>query len=159
MALVQSRQHKAYKAEWRHSCQPGCLPVSHDTLVQEGNYLSHTTHLARRHTQNICTHNQSSHVCRAGHQQIGSCANSTFGIRGAKTFIKKTQQVEYTTFKVKLGKVPDHCCHSLTPHTRVLLHATLISLGIGCWRFCPAGLRTLSALLPTWLWKFFLARH
>ena len=37
MALVQSRE---YKTNWSHSCQPRWLPVSHDTLVQEGNYLS-----------------------------------------------------------------------------------------------------------------------
>ena len=45
------------------------------------------------------------------------------------------------------------------PHTRALLHSTLISLGISCQRLCPAGLRTLSALLPTWLWRPFLTGH
>ena len=37
----------------------------------------------------------------------------------------------------------------LSPHSRVLLHTTLISLVIGHRRLCPAGLRTSPALLPT----------
>ena len=59
MALVWSRQHKVYKTKQSHSCQPTWLPVSHDTLVQEGNHLSHTRHSAKclegKHTQDICT--------------------------------------------------------------------------------------------------------
>ena len=47
---------------------------------------------------------------------------------------------------------------SWAPHSRVLLHTTLISLGIAHQRRCPAGLRTSSALLPTWLQRSFLAR-
>ena len=63
MALVWWRQHKVYKTKWSHSCQP----VSHDTLVQEGKLpKSEQTHLARRHTWDICTCDQNRHVCRVG---------------------------------------------------------------------------------------------
>ena len=41
LVLAQSREHKVRKTKWSHSCQPIWLPVSYDTLVQEGNYLSH----------------------------------------------------------------------------------------------------------------------
>ena len=41
MVLVWSRQDKIFKTKWHHSCQIRWLPVSYDTLVQEGDYLRH----------------------------------------------------------------------------------------------------------------------
>ena len=59
MVLVLSRQDKVCTTKWYHSCQPRWLPVSHNTLVQEGNYLSHTRHPAKcllgQHAQGIGT--------------------------------------------------------------------------------------------------------
>ena len=37
--------HKVHKTKWSHSYQPRQLPVSLDTLVQEGNYLSQSKHI------------------------------------------------------------------------------------------------------------------
>ena len=45
VALVGSRSHKVYKTKQSHSQQLRWLPVSHDTLVQEKNYLSQSTHI------------------------------------------------------------------------------------------------------------------
>ena len=45
MALVQLRWHKVYKGKWSHLCLLKWLSVSHDTLVQEKNYLSQSTHI------------------------------------------------------------------------------------------------------------------
>ena len=67
MALVWSRYHKAYKTMWSHSCQPRWLPVSHDTLAQEGNYLADTpgkeTHLEYLHTwpEQLCLKSRTTH--------------------------------------------------------------------------------------------------
>ena len=52
----------------------------------------------------------------------------------------------------------DHCWHSWGPHTKMLFHSMLIFLGVSHQRPCSDGLRTSSALLPTWLWRFFLAK-
>ena len=56
MTLVWSRQHKEYKTKWSHSCQPRWPPVSHDTLVQEGNYLSQSRHIWQGDTPKISSH-------------------------------------------------------------------------------------------------------
>ena len=45
MALVQLRQHKVHKTKWSHLCQLKRLSVSHDTVVQEENYLSPSKHI------------------------------------------------------------------------------------------------------------------
>ena len=56
MALVRSREHKVYKTKWNHSCQPRWLPVSQDTLVQEGTHLSHTRYVYQGGTPKISAH-------------------------------------------------------------------------------------------------------
>ena len=56
MALFQSRWLKVYKIKWSHSCQPRWLPVSHDTLGQEGIYLSQSRHIWQGDTPKISAH-------------------------------------------------------------------------------------------------------
>ena len=90
MALVQSREPKVHKMKWSHSCQPRWLSVSHDTLVQVGNYLSQSRHIWQGDTPKI-----SAHVIRIAewdHPSISSWADSPLGIRDGETFIKKTQK-------------------------------------------------------------------
>ena len=53
MALVQSRWHELYKTKWSESCQHRWMPVSHDTLVQDRNHLSHTRHIWQGDTPEI----------------------------------------------------------------------------------------------------------
>ena len=66
MTLVWSRQHKVYKTNWSHSCQPQWLPASHDTLAQEEKYLSHARHIQQRDTPRISAHVIRQPVYRAG---------------------------------------------------------------------------------------------
>ena len=118
--------------------------VSHDTLVQEENYTRHAwqgdTHL------NICTHDQYSCACTAGPHTDRLLGNSPLAIRGAKTLIKRPGRVGHTILKGRTEAGSRPLLRSQAPHTQVLLHAMLISLGISCWRLCPAGLRTSSGL-------------
>ena len=137
---------------------------------------SEQTHLARRH---ICPCGQSSRVCRA-RPPIGRLLGKFY------TCQQGCQEQPWTTHRL-LSKFPtwQQGCQDIygkdpkgwhSPlwrynwgrlqttaetaelHTRVLPHATLISHGISHQRLCPAGLRTTPALLPTWLWRSFLAR-
>ena len=74
--LVGSRQHKVYKTIWSHSCQPRGLPVRPDTLIQEGNYLSHARHIWQGDTPKISAHgNRTASSAEQDHPQIGSWAN------------------------------------------------------------------------------------
>ena len=100
MALVQSRQHKVYKTKWSHSCQPRWLWVSLDTLVQEGNYLSHARHTWQGDTPKIFAHLTKTAVSAEwDHPYIVSWGSSSLAIRGAKTLIKRPRRVEFTTLK------------------------------------------------------------
>ena len=56
MALVLSKEHKVYEIKWSHSCQPRWLPIIHDTLVQEGNYLSQSRHIWQGDSPKISAH-------------------------------------------------------------------------------------------------------
>ena len=77
------------------------LSASHDTLVQEGTYLSQGRHIWQGDTLNISAHMIRIAVsAEQDHPQIGSWANSTLGITDAKTVIKRPRRVEYTTFSV-----------------------------------------------------------
>ena len=69
------------------------LPASHDTLVQEGNYLSHSRHIWQGDTPKISAHMvRTTMSAEWDHPQIDSWAKSPFGIKGAKTLIEKTQK-------------------------------------------------------------------
>ena len=101
-------KHKVYKTKWSLLCQLKWLSVSHDTLVPEENCLSQSkrlwqggrsAHVARAEMcgeearlRYICTRGQGSYVSGVGHPQRRSWENSTLGMRGAKTFIEKTQK-------------------------------------------------------------------
>ena len=160
MALVWSRQHNIYKSKWNHSCQPRWRPVSHDILVQERNCLNQARHIWQGDTPKISAHMiRTAMSAEWDHPQIGPWGNSLLVSRGAKTLIKRPRGWSALLSGAYLRPAADHCRDSRAPLTRVLLHATPISLGLGYWRPCPAGLRTLPTLLPTWLWRSFLARH
>ena len=66
MAFVRSREHKICKTKWNFSCQSRWLLISHATLVQEGNYLSHAGNIWQRDTPKICTCDPNNHVCKRG---------------------------------------------------------------------------------------------
>ena len=77
MALVWSEQQKAYKTKWSHSCQPRWPPASHDTLVQEGNYLSQSKHIWQADTPMISAHLTRTAVsAERDHPQIRSWGNA-----------------------------------------------------------------------------------
>ena len=112
-----------------------------------------------KETQDICTRDQNSHVCRAGLLTDRFLGKFHTCHQGYQDIYWKDPEGQTTSLsRYNWGSFPDHCWDTQAPHTRVLLHAMLISLGIGCHSPCPAGLRTLSALLPTWLQRSFLAR-
>ena len=90
MALGQSREHKAYKTKWSHSCQPRWLPVSHHTLLKEGNYLSQSRHIWQGDSPKISAHMiRTAMSAEWDHPQIGPWGNSLLVSRGAKTLIKR----------------------------------------------------------------------
>ena len=101
MALVQPKQHKVYKTKQSHSCQRRWLSVSHDTLVQEGNHLSHARYILQGDTHKI-----SAHVMRTSMtvEQAGLPIDRLLGKvptchQVAKTLIKRPRRVEYSTLK------------------------------------------------------------
>ena len=164
MASVQSRQHKVYKTKWSHSCQPKWLSISHDTLVQEGNYLSQSRHIWQGNTPRV-----SAHVIRTAtsaeqdHPWVGSSANFPLAIRSAKTFIKRTEGrsaplLVYAGSRTLLRQ-PSSTHQSVVPH-----HADLpwhrLPEALPCWTedfVCPAAhlaletlpCKTLKTPLPT----------
>ena len=154
MALVQSRLHKVYKTKWSHSCQPRWLPVSHETLVQEGNYLSHTRHIWQRDTPKIPAHvTRTDTFAQWDHPQIGFWRNSPLAIRGPKTLLERPKRKEYTILKSvteedfrSLLRQLSSTHQGASPH-----HADLTALlpePLPCW-----------SPLPTQLRKFCLVRH
>ena len=93
MALVRSREHKVYKTKWNHSCQLRWLPVSHNTLVQEGNYLSYTKYIWQGDTPKISTtHDQNSHVCQAGPSRDSLLEKCPTCHQGYQDTYEKTQK-------------------------------------------------------------------
>ena len=174
MALVWSREHNVYKTKWSHSCQLKWLSVNHYTLVQEENHLSQSKHIwqgdtaahrVRADMSEKDTHLKHLHLWSdqpclqsgtAHRQAPGQMPHLASGV--PRHLSERLRRVQDATFKVYVSQDPDHCWDSHTPHTKVLLHTTLISFGISRRRLCPAGLRSSPALLPTWLWRSFLAR-
>ena len=56
MALVQLRQHKVYKIKLESLRQLKWLSVSHDTLVQEENFLIQSKHIGHGDRRKISAH-------------------------------------------------------------------------------------------------------
>ena len=130
------------------------------TLVHEGNYLSHTRHIWQGGTPKVHVHVIRTAVSAEWtHPQTGSCGNSSLATRVPRHLSRDPEGWSTPLLMVNPRQAPDHFWDGRAPHTRVLPHATLISLGISHQGLCPSGLRTSSALLPTWLQRSFLARH
>ena len=63
---------------------------SRDTLIQEGNYLSHTRHIWQGNTPKVFAHLiRTAMSVELDHPQIDSRANFLLAIRGIKTLIKR----------------------------------------------------------------------
>ena len=101
MALVRSRQHEAHNTQWSHSRQPRWLPASHDTLAQEGNYLSQSRCIWQGDRPKV-----SAHVIRTARpaewdhpprdRLLGRFPTCH---QGDKTLIKRPRRVESTALK------------------------------------------------------------
>ena len=127
------------------------MAVSQSTLVQKEHYLHQSKHiyLPRRHIcpcgqsrhswqgdTLICTCDQNNYVYRAGPPQIGSWRNSTLAIRGAKTFIEKTQKGGVHHFQAITEEDSSPLLRQLssTHHGTVPCHANLP------WHWLPEAL-------------------
>ncbi|KAF6099829.1 hypothetical protein HJG60_011560 [Phyllostomus discolor] len=108
--------------------------------------------------QDTCIHGQNSHVSRLGQPTEKLLGKFPTCYQGCQVMYQETQKAGVHHFQ----GITEACSRLLlrqvsSTHQSVAPYH-MISLGISHWRLCPAGLRTSSTLLATWLERSFLAR-
>ena len=137
------------------------LPVSHDTLVQEGNYRRQSRHIWQGDTPKTAAHViKRATSAERDQPHVGSWGNSPRGIRGDKTLTKRPRRLSkynwgrlLTTAETAQLHTPE-CCSTpcSSPLASVAGGSALLD-----WLHCPAAhlapeilpCKMLATLLPT----------